>query len=172
MVFDKLADSRRLVLHRIHRQAEDNPILDLAHALADPDLGFERFRADGRGGGRNAMSACSWRERVEARADGALAGAGLAQCDPDPADPRRSAPPMARRRMRLLPGEPLICDGIELPLKHRKKRIDLEARGLIKGAQVIYLGPGNKPGFSRLHVIGAEDPQISAASIIKIETAG
>ena len=39
----------------------------------------------------------------------------------------------------LLPGEPLICDGIELPLKHRKKRIDLEARGLIKGAQVIYL---------------------------------
>ena len=69
----------------------------------------------------------------------------------------------------LLPGEPLICDGIELPLKHRKKRIDLEARGLIKGAQVIYLGPGNKPGFSRLHVIGAEDPRLSAASIIKIE---
>ena len=69
----------------------------------------------------------------------------------------------------LLPGEPLICDGIELPLKHRKRRIDLEARGLIKGAQVIYLGPGRKPGFSRLHVIGAEDPQVSAASIIKIE---
>ncbi|KDB04317.1 hypothetical protein U879_07640, partial [Defluviimonas sp. 20V17] len=69
----------------------------------------------------------------------------------------------------LLPGEPLICDGIELPLKHRKKRIDLEARGLIKGAQVIYLGPGKKPGFSRLHVIGAEDPRVSAASIVKIE---
>ncbi len=47
----------------------------------------------------------------------------------------------------LIPGEPLICDGIELPLKHRKKRIDLEARGLIKGAQVIYLGPGSKDGF-------------------------
>ncbi|HAR54124.1 MAG TPA: ATPase, partial [Roseovarius nubinhibens] len=42
-------------------------------------------------------------------------------------------------------------------------------RGLIKGAQVIYLGPGRKPGFSRLHVIGAEDPQLSAASIVKIE---
>jgi exodeoxyribonuclease-5 len=69
----------------------------------------------------------------------------------------------------LLEGEPLICDGIELPLKHRKKRIDLEARGLIKGAQVVYLGPGRKPGFSRLHVIGAEDPQVSAASIVKIE---
>lgn len=66
-------------------------------------------------------------------------------------------------------GEPLICDGIELPLKHRKKRIDLEARGLVKGAQVIYLGPGRRLGFSKLHVLGAEDPQVSAASIIKIE---
>ena len=47
--------------------------------------------------------------------------------------------------------------------------MDLEARGLIKGAQVIYLGPGRKPGFSRLHVMGAEDPQVSAASIVKIE---
>ena len=54
------------------------------------------------------------------------------------------APPDA-----LLPGEPLICDGIELPLKHRKKRIDLEARGLIKGAQVIYLGPGQRDRASR-----------------------
>ena len=69
----------------------------------------------------------------------------------------------------LLPGEPLICDGIELPLKHRRKRLDLEARGLIKGAQVIYLGPGKKPGFSRLHVVGAIEPQVSAASIVKIE---
>ena len=58
----------------------------------------------------------------------------------------------------LVEGEPLICDGIELPLKHRKKRLDLEARGLIKGAQVVYLGAGRKPGFSRLHVMGAEDP--------------
>ena len=69
----------------------------------------------------------------------------------------------------LLPGEPLICDGIELPLKHRKKRIDLEARGLVKGAQVVYLGAGRRAGFSKLHVVGAEDPQVSAASIIKIE---
>ena len=34
---------------------------------------------------------------------------------------------------------------------------------------MIYLGPGRKPGFSRLHVIGAEDPRLSAASIVKIE---
>ena len=54
-------------------------------------------------------------------------------------------------------------------MKHRKKRLDLEARGLIKGAHVVYLGPGRKPGFSRLHVMGAEDPQVSAASIVKIE---
>ncbi|MDG1431341.1 MAG: ATP-binding domain-containing protein, partial [Paracoccaceae bacterium] len=72
----------------------------------------------------------------------------------------------------LLEGEPLICDGLELPMKHRKKRLDLEARGLIKGAQVVYLGAGRKPGFSRLHVIGAEDPQVSAASIVKIEKPG
>ncbi|MGB0904664.1 MAG: ATP-binding domain-containing protein, partial [Mangrovicoccus sp.] len=69
----------------------------------------------------------------------------------------------------LLPGEPLICDGIELPQKHRKKRLDLEARGLTKGAQVIYLGEGRKSGFARLHVMGAPDPKVSAAAIIKIE---
>ena len=34
---------------------------------------------------------------------------------------------------------------------------------------MVYLGPGRKPGFSRLHVIGAEQPQLSAASIVKIE---
>ncbi len=71
-----------------------------------------------------------------------------------------------------MPGEPLICDGIELPLKHRKKRFDLEARGLIKGAQAIYLGPGSRPGFARLYLTGAEEPQLSAASIIKIERPG
>src|SRR5699024_2828289 len=29
-----------------------------------------------------------------------------------------------------------------------------------------------KPGFSRLHVIGAEEPRLSAASIVKIEQPG
>ncbi len=167
MVFDKLGDSRKLTLSRIHRQAEDNPILDLAHALGDGGLGFEEFermvaakaQADDR---------VVWVERVEA---GLMARS--------PVLVWRNA---TRVRLiqafraaygapedQLLPGEPLICDGIELPLKHRKKRIDLEARGLIKGAQVIYLGEGNRPGFARLHVVGAEEPQVSAASIIKIE---
>jgi hypothetical protein len=44
MVFDGLAAPRRLALHRIHRQAADNPILDLAHALGDPAIDFRPLR--------------------------------------------------------------------------------------------------------------------------------
>jgi len=167
MVFEKLPEKRVLSLNRIHRQDADNPILDLAHALADPALGFEQFE-------RMIEEAAAkddrvvWGQRVEV-------------------DLMARSPVLVWRnatRIRLinafrvvhgapedalLAGEPLICDGIELPLKHRKKRLDLEARGLIKGAQVIFLGEGRKPGFSRLHVMGAEDPQVSAASIVKIE---
>ena len=170
MCFDALPEARKPYLNLIHRQAADNPILELAHALGDPELGFGDFE-----------------RRVEALA---------AQDDRVVVAPRVDAQMMARApvlvwrnatRVRLiqafrgaygapldalLPGEPLICDGIELPLKHRKKRLDLEARGLIKGAQAIYLGPGRKPGFSRLHVVGAEDPQVNAATIIKIELPG
>lgn len=170
MVFDGLPETRRLVLHRIHRQDLDNPILDLAHALGDDSLTFEQFermvedaaKKDDRvvvsqrvEAGLMARSpVLVWRNATRVRLIHAFRTAF-------------DAPVNA-----LLPGEPLICDGIELPLKHRKKRLDLEARGLIKGAQVIYLGPGKRPGFSRLHVIGALDPQVSAASIIKIEIPG
>ena len=167
MVFDRLSDKKRLILNRIHRQADDNPILDLAHALDDPDLEFSRFedmieeaaqkdpRVEVAARVNSDLMARSpvlvWRNATRVRLIRAFRMA-------------HEAPEDA-----LLPGEPLICDGIELPLKHRKRRIDLEARGLIKGAQVVYLGPGRKPGFSRLHVVGAPDPQISAASIVKIE---
>ncbi|MBK1636721.1 ATP-dependent DNA helicase [Rhodovulum adriaticum] len=167
MVFDGLDADQVMHLHRIHRQADDNPILDLAHALADPDLGFEDFERlieqkaaqddrvqIGRRVDSDLMARSPvlvWRNATRIRLIHAFRAAHSAPADD------------------LLPGEPLICDGIELPLKHRKKRLDLEARGLIKGAQVIYLGPGRKPGFSRLHVIGAEEPQLSAASIVKIE---
>jgi len=167
MVFDKLGDTRRLVLSRIHRQAQDSPILDLAHALADPEVDFARFErmieqaaaADDRVVLAERVDAdlmarspvLVWRNATRIRL---ITAFRAAQGAPD---------------TELLPGEPLICDGIELPLKHRKKRIDLEARGLIKGAQVIYLGPGTRPGFARLHVMGAEEPQVSAAAIIKIE---
>jgi exodeoxyribonuclease-5 len=167
MVFDGLPEPRKMTLSRVHRQALDNPILDLAHALADDALRFEDFErmiedaaaSDDRvvlaprvEASMMARSpALVWRNATRIRLIHAFRAAYDAPADA------------------LLPGEPLICDGIELPLKHRKKRLDLEARGLIKGAQVIYLGPGRKPGFSRLHVTGALEPQVSAASIVKIE---
>ena len=167
MVFEKLPKERVLHLNRVFRQDADNPILDLAHALADPELEFEAFERMVEDAARRD-SRVVWGQRVEV-------------------DLMARSPVLVWRnatRIRLinafrsvhgapedalLPGEPLICDGLELPLKHRKKRLDLEARGLIKGAQVVYLGEGRKPGFSRLHVMGAEDPQVSAASIVKIE---
>ncbi|GAB4384856.1 AAA family ATPase [Albidovulum sp.] len=167
MVFDRLPAPRRLVLHRIHRQERGNPILDLAHALGDPALGFAEFEtlvrqtaaADERVRWAERVDAemmarspvLVWRNQTRIRLIHAFRAA-------------YGAPPDA-----LLPGEPLICDGIELPLSHRRRRMDLEARGLIKGAQAIYLGPGRKPGFARLHLVGAEDPRLAAASIIKIE---
>ena len=167
MVFDRLAAPQRLMLDRVHRQADDSPILDLAHALGDPAVDFDAFQGMVRQAAARDPRVV-WAERVES-------------------DLMARSPVLVWRnatRIRLihafrmaygapgdalLPGEPLICDGLELSLKHRKKRIDLEARGLIKGAQVVYLGPGRKPGFSRLHVIGAEEPRLSAASIVKIE---
>ena len=167
MVFEKLPEKHVKNINRIFRQEADNPILDLAHALADPDVGFERFermvedasKRDERVvlGQRVEVDLMArspvlvWRNATRIRLINAFRSVHGAPED------------------ELLAGEPLICDGIELPLKHRKKRLDLEARGLIKGAQVVYLGAGRKPGFSRLHVMGAEDPQVSAASIVKIE---
>ncbi|MEJ6399030.1 ATP-dependent DNA helicase [Yoonia sp. 208BN28-4] len=170
MVFETLPEKRVLTLNRIHRQDAGNPILDLAHALADPMVDFYKFEklvAEAAERDERVVMAqrveadlmarspvLVWRNATRIRLIHAFRGAFGAPVD------------------ELLEGEPLICDGIELPMKHRKKRLDLEARGLIKGAQVIYLGPGRKPGFSRLHVMGAEDPQVSAASIVKIEQEG
>ncbi len=167
MVFERLKAERRIHLNRIHRQQDGNPILDLAHALADPDLGFEDFE-------RMVERAARSDDRVQVaqRVDSDLMARSPVLVWRNVTRIRLITAFRAAHgapETELLPGEPLICDGIELPLKHRKKRIDLEARGLIKGAQVVYLGPGKRPGFARLHVFGAEEPQISAASIIKIE---
>lgn len=170
MVFDDFPEPRKMVLNRIHRQDLDNPILDLAHALGDDSVGFEAFE-------RLVEDAAQSddRVRVAERVDSDLMARSPVLCWRNATRIRlihafraaHGAPEVG-----LLPGEPLVCDGIELPLKHRKKRLDLEARGLIKGAQVIYLGPGKRSGFSRLHVIGAQEPQVSAASIVKIEIPG
>lgn len=167
MVFETLPEPAKLVLSRVHRQDADNPILDLAHALADPALEFHHFETMIEDAARRD-DRVQWAERVEvdlmARSP-VLVWRNATRIRLIHAFRKvHGAPETA-----LLEGEPLICDGIELPMKHRKKRLDLEARGLIKGAQVVYLGPGRKPGFSRLHVMGAEEPQVSAASIVKIE---
>ncbi|MBY8976567.1 AAA family ATPase [Rhodobacteraceae bacterium NNCM2] len=168
MVFDTMDEGRVLTLSRIHRQSADNPILDLAHALADPDLSFESFEDMVRQAASNDD-----RVRIASRADATL---------------MQSSPVLVWRnktRIRLIhafrtahgiapdvmvPGEPLICDGLELPLKQRKQRIDLEARGLIKGAQATYLGTGRKAGFARVDILGTEEPGISVAAIIQIES--
>jgi exodeoxyribonuclease-5 len=170
MVFETLPETRIKTLERVHRQDAGNPILDLAHALADPMVdfyAFEKMIAEAAARDERVVMAqrvesdlmarspvLVWTNKTRIRLIHAFRAAFNAPGD------------------ELLEGEPLICDGIELPMKHRKKRLDLEARGLIKGAQVVYLGPGRKPGFSRLHVMGAEQPQISAASIVKIEQEG
>jgi len=170
MVFETMAPASVQTLSRVHRQDAGNPILDLAHALADPMVdfyAFEKMVAEAAAVDERVVMAqrveadlmarspvLVWRNATRIRLIHAFRAAFDAPID------------------ELLAGEPLICDGIELPMKHRKKRLDLEARGLIKGAQVVYLGPGRKPGFSRLHVMGAEDPQVSAASIVKIEQEG
>ena len=167
MAFDKLPNAKRCELVQIHRQQQDNPIINLAHALGDETLDFSGFEAlvkqaasrDPRVQVVRSVN-CDlmarspvlvWRNQTRVRLIHAFRTAHNAPLDG------------------LLAGEPLICDGIELPARHRKKRLDLELRGLIKGAQVIFLGNGKKPGFSRLHVLDAQAPQLSAASIIKIE---
>ncbi|MEO0862839.1 MAG: AAA family ATPase [Pseudomonadota bacterium] len=167
MVFDRFTGDDHLYLSRVHRQEADSPILDLAHALGDPQLDFYSFeqmiedaaarddRVQVTGRVDSDLMARSpvlvWRNATRIRLIRAFRGAHGAD------------------DTMMLPGEPLICDGLELPLKHRKRRIDLEARGLIKGAQVVYLGPGRKPGFSKLHVLGAPEPELSVSSIVKIE---
>ncbi|MEM8840275.1 MAG: AAA family ATPase [Pseudomonadota bacterium] len=168
MVFDTMPEGRVLTLSRIHRQSADSPILDLAHALAEPDLSFEQFEDMVR-----EAAATDERVRITSRADAEL---------------MQSSPVLVWRnktRIRLIhafrtahqispetmvPGEPLICDGLELPLKQRKQRMDLEARGLIKGAHASYLGIGRKAGFARVDILGTEEPGISVAAIIQIES--
>lgn len=167
MVFATLPAASILSLETVRRQEAGSPILGLAHALGDPDLDFRDFEHL-----VERAAAEDDRVRLAERAD---------------ADAMARAPILVWRnatRVRLihafrrghdapaaalLPGEPLVCDGLELPPGHRNRRAELEARGLIKGAQAIYLGPGRRAGFSRLHVVGAEDPGVSAATIIRLE---
>jgi len=132
MVFETLPEKRVKSLERVHRQDAGNPILDLAHALADPMLDFYHFEkmvAEAAAKDERVVMAqrvesdlmarspvLVWTNKTRIRLIHAFRAAFDAPGD------------------ELLEGEPLICDGMELPAKHRKKRLDLEARGLIKGA--------------------------------------
>jgi len=167
MVFDRLPAEDRLELTHVHRQAGDNPILDLAHALADPALDFEAFEALLRqSAGRDPRLSVATRAETDAMARApVLCWRNATRIRLIDAFRRAHGAPAAA----LVPGEPLICDGIELPLKQRQKRYELEARGLIRGAPAIYLGPGKQPGFARIHLPGAEAPRFGVAAIIRIE---
>lgn len=168
MVFDALPAPSVARLSRVHRQAADSPILDLAHALGDSDLGFAMFE-------RMVEEAAARDPRVVV--------AGRVDTDLMPRSPVLVWRNATRMRLirgfrtafeapedKLLPGEPLVCDGIELPAKQQNRRVELEARGLIRGAQTIYLGPGKRAGFARVHVIGAEEPVVSCRAIVRIES--
>lgn len=168
MVFATLPEDRHLSLSRIHRQAADSPILDLAHLLGEPGLEFSEFEDELR-----RTAARDDRVTIAGRVD-----ADLMQASPVLVWRNRTRIRLihAFRQVHgcpeteLLPGEPLVCDGLELPLKRRKERMALEARGLIRGAQATYLGPGRKPGFARVDIHGMDEPGISVASIIQIES--
>ena len=168
MLFDHLPEGRVHHLGRVFRQEAGSPILDLAHALGDPELGFADFedlvREKASADDRVAIAARAdadlmrespvlvWRNATRMRLIRAFRGAHA--CPED----------------RLVPGEPLICDGLELPLKERRQRIELERRGLIKGAQARYLGAGRRPGFAKLDIAGTDESGISVAAIIQIES--
>lgn len=169
MIFDKLPEPHKQTLSRVHRQAAGNPIIDLAYALQD-EISFEAFEDKIR-----AAAERDERVVVAPRVD---------------ADIMARSPTLVWRnatRIRLIhafrtahglaedemaPGEPLICDGLELPAKQRNKRIDLEAAGLVKGAHAFWRGYGKKPGFANLYVVGAPKPKFGVSAIIQIEKPG
>ena len=160
----------KLELHRVHRQAADSPILDLAHALGDPELGFGDFEAHGRGGGA-ARRAGGDQRAGRCECHGAGAGAGLAQRHAGAADPCVPA------RLRCAAGCALAGRALDLR-RHRAAAEAPAAADGSGGARADQGGAGDlpragaRPGFARLFVIGAEDPQVGVASIIQIETPG
>lgn len=170
MVFESPDLMRTFLLSRIHRQESDNPILDLAHDLLDPESDYPSFISKIR-----RLSARDNRVRFSRRVDSELMARSPVLCWRNSSRIRlldafrrgHKAPHDA-----LLPGEPLICDGLEISRKYRKERLDLETRGVIKGAQAVFLGRSARRGFSRLYMMGAPEPVIAVPTIIKIEFPG
>ncbi|MEM9725299.1 MAG: ATP-dependent RecD-like DNA helicase [Pseudomonadota bacterium] len=166
MVFERLPAPARIALSRVHRQAADNPIIDLAYALQQ-DIAFSEFEAKIR-----TLAAEDERIEIANRVDSDLMARTPTLVWRNATRIRmihafRSVHGLAPDAMS--PGEPLICDGLELPARNRHKRVDLEQIGLVKGAQAFWLGEGRKPGFAKIHLSGAPQPQIGVAAIVQIE---
>ena len=116
MIFDKLSSENKSVLSQIHRQASDNPILKLSNFLLDPATDFTDFERQLREIA-NEDNRVVWAQRVNV-------------------DLMARSPVLVWRNAtrirlinafrtvynapndRLLEGEPLICDGLELSLIH------------------------------------------------------
>ncbi len=103
MVFEKLPQTRVRNLNRIFRQEADNPILDLAHALADPDVGFEQFERMVEEASKRDDRVV-WGQRVEVDLMARSPSAGLAQRHAHPAHQRLPVACMARQRTRWWKG--------------------------------------------------------------------
>ena len=167
MVVDKLPQPAIARLETVHRQAAGNPIVRLAHALADPALTFEAFE-------HRVRDAAETDDRVEVapRMDADLMARSPALVWRNATRARLVA--AFRQAFSvpegvLVPGEPLVCDGIELPAKEQNKRVELEARGLIRGTQAVFLRAGKRRGFIRVHIVGADDPRVSCAAIVRLD---
>jgi len=143
MAFDALPESQTTHLKRVHRQDSSNPIIELAYALEDPALEFSDFEA---------------LIREKAEDDERIVLAPRADTDLMCESPVLVWRNATRIRLiwafrkafgiadtQLMSGEPLICDGAELPARQRKKRIALEQAGLVKGAQIYYRGRADHP---------------------------
>ena len=165
MVFDRLPATAKRNLARVHRQTADNPILALAHALQE-DISFRDFEA-------LLKSKAQQDDRVQVR--------DRVDCDIMARSPALVWRNATRIRMinafrvafglgdnEMSPGEPLICDGLELPAKNRHRRVDLEQAGLVKGAAAYWLGEGRRAGFAQLFLPGAPQPKVGVSAIIQI----
>ena len=129
MIFDKITGRNRLDLSRIHRQDADNPILDLAHALGDPDLSFERFERMI----EEPAPRAPHRIRRRPTATHAAAPFWSGATQPASADHRLFAAPMAPRGRADPRRAADFCDGTSWPPEAPQSAAsDLEAGGLIK----------------------------------------
>ena len=156
-------------LQRIRRQTAGNPIIDLAHALHEPNMTFEAFERL-----LHEKALADDRIRIEPKADADLMSRM-------PLLVWRNATRLrvttAWRRahgleeFRLGVGEPLIVNGIETSSRGKSDRQELERKGLVKGAQAIYLGPGNADNYVRLAIQDSDDGPISVAAIVEFERA-